>query len=111
MVFFSRGRVFEPEGAAGEGAAGEGGETQGEGEPVEVGGPAWGEDIRPVVTYPEGPLLLSGWMTGDERIRGKAAALDVSFGGGKIFIFGFNVHNRGQARSTLKLLLNALLYE
>jgi hypothetical protein len=92
MVFFSRGRVFDL--------------AEGEGE-EEVGDVF---TIEPVVTYPEESLLLSGWMIGDERIRGRAAALDVSYGEGRIFIFGFNVHNRGQARSTLRMFFNALLY-
>ena len=92
MVFFSRGRAFEPT------------EEDG-GEQVEEV-----FTIEPVVTYPEESLLLSGWMIGDERIQGRAAALDVSYGEGRIFIFGFNVHNRAQARSTLRMFFNALLY-
>jgi hypothetical protein len=92
MVFFSRGRAFEL--------------TEEEGE-EEIGDVF---TIEPVVTYPEESLLLSGWMIGDERIQGRAAALDVSYGEGKIFIFGFNVHNRAQARSTVRMFFNALLY-
>jgi len=101
MIFFSRGSVFEIEDDEGEE------EGQQEGEVTEA------EDeiaIEVVATYPGEPLLLSGWMIGDELIREKAAALDVSFGAGKIVLFGFNVHNRAQARSTTKLLFNALLY-
>jgi len=93
MVFFSRGRVFE---------------VQEDEETGERTGDAL--TIRPFVTYPAESLLLSGWMIGDERIRRKAAALDVSYGAGKIFIFGFNVHNRAQARSTMRMFFNALLY-
>jgi hypothetical protein len=95
MVFFSRGRVFQVQDAEEEG------EMEGS---DEVG------SIEAFVTYPREPLLLSGWMIGDEMIRGKAAALDVSYGEGKVFLFGFNVHNRGQARSTLRTFFNALLY-
>jgi hypothetical protein len=101
MIFFSRGSVFEIEGDEAEA------EVEEEGEESET------EDeitVEVVVTYPDEPLLLSGWMIGDERIREKAAALAVSYGEGKIVLFGFNVHNRAQARSTTKLLFNALLY-
>jgi acyl CoA:acetate/3-ketoacid CoA transferase beta subunit len=66
--------------------------------------------VEAVATYPDEPLLLSGWMIGDDLIRGKAAALDVSMGEGKVLVFGFNVHNRGQARSTTKLLFNSIWY-
>lgn len=93
MVFFSRGRVFELQ------------EDEETGERT-----ADALTIRPFVTYPGESLLLSGWMIGDERIRQKAAALDVSYGAGKIFMFGFNVHNRAQARSTMRVFFNALLY-
>jgi hypothetical protein len=97
MVFFSGGRVFEVE----EDDAEEGAEAEGNDDiSVEV-----------VATYPDEPLLLSGWMIGDERIREKAAALDFSMGEGKVLAFGFNVHNRAQARSTMRLLFNALVYE
>ena len=67
-------------------------------------------EVESVATYPEEPLLLSGWMIGDERLRERAAALDISYGEGRVLAFGFNVHNRAQARSTMKLLFNALLY-
>jgi hypothetical protein len=96
MVFFSRGRVYEVE---------EGGE---DGEDGEVGS-SRDVTVETFVSYPDQPLLLSGWMIGDEIIRNRAAALDISFGEGRIVAFGFNVHNRAQARSTLKLLFNALL--
>lgn len=105
MIFFSRGSVFEVE----DDDAGEEAEEEAE----EEGEASDAEDeitIEVVASYPDEPLLLSGWMIGDERIREKAAALDVSFGVGKIVLFGFNVHNRAQARSTTKMLFNALLY-
>jgi hypothetical protein len=98
MLFFSRGRVWE----AVEPGEGEGGETSPPSDPA--------ISLREVASFPDENLLLSGWMIGDELIRGKSAALEVGYGEGKIFLFGFNVHNRGQARSTLKVLLNALLY-
>lgn len=98
MIFFSRGRAFVVGSEEAE-EGGEGGEG-GEGEEIPI-------DV--VVSYPDESLLLSGWMIGDERIREKAAALDVTYGDGRIVLFGFNVHNRAQARSTIKMLFNALL--
>ncbi len=100
MVFFSRGRVFEI-----------GEDDDEEEDDVEEEDSEDDEILVEIVaTYPDEWLLLSGWMIGDEMIREKAAALDVSYGEGKIFLFGFNVHNRAQARSTMKMLFNALLY-
>ena len=103
MIFFSRGQVFE----IGEDDPEDGDQVE-EGDAVDQDDEAIRVEI--VASYPAEPLLLSGWMIGYERIREKAAVLDVSYGAGKIVLFGFNVHNRAQARSTLKMFFNALLY-
>ncbi|MFC1563465.1 M14 family zinc carboxypeptidase [candidate division KSB1 bacterium] len=70
------------------------------------------EENKPVIIaeYPDEILLSSGWTHGEERIRGKAAVVEAVMGDGKIILFGFNVHNRAQARATFKLLFNALYY-
>ena len=100
MLYFSRGRVFEIE------------ESLEEAQENEEGPPGLVQDpnrtVRVVASYPREPLLLSGWILGDPLIQGGAAALDIQLGEGRIAAFGFNVHNRGQARSTLRLLFNAL---
>jgi len=98
MIFFSGGRAYALEDAS---SGTDGAGAHGDGEAT--------VDPSVVARYPGEPLLMSGWMIGDERIRGTAAALEVGWGAGKVVLFGFNVHNRGQARSTLKLLFNALL--
>lgn len=61
-----------------------------------------------VAHYPDDPLLVSGWMIGEDFIREKAAIMNVPFGKGNVVLFGFNVHNRAQTYSTFKLLFNAL---
>lgn len=63
-----------------------------------------------VAEYPDESLLLSGWISGDEKLRNKAAVLDIDFEKGKLILFGFNVHNRAQSYLTFKLLFNSLLY-
>ncbi|MFC1555799.1 M14 family metallopeptidase [candidate division KSB1 bacterium] len=91
MIFFSRGRVFEIDDT----------ELPEENEVT----------CNVIAEFPDEYLLMSGWMIGDEMIRGKAAALDVSFGKGRIALFGFNVHNRAQAHSTMKMLFNSLFIQ
>ena len=63
-----------------------------------------------VAIYPDDTLLISGWLIGENVIREKAAILDVPYKKGKIFLFGFNVHNRAQTYLTFKLLFNAIYY-
>ena len=65
--------------------------------------------IEIVASYPDDPLLVSGWMIGDELIRRKAAILNVPVNKGNVILFGFNFHNRAQSYQTFKLLFNALL--
>ena len=67
-------------------------------------------DYKILAEFPDESLLLSGWIMGDELIRKKPIALDISFEKGKIILFGFNVHNRAQSYSTFKLLFNAIIY-
>jgi hypothetical protein len=62
-----------------------------------------------VARFPDESLLISGWLIGGEKVRGKAAVLDIPVGSGKVVLFGFNVVNRGQSLSTFKLLLNSLV--
>ncbi len=57
---------------------------------------------------PTGNPLRSGVLLHPEKIQGKAAALEVSYGKGKIYLYGFEPQWRGQAHGTYKLLFNLM---
>ena len=63
-----------------------------------------------LASYPESEedILLSGWVHGAERLTRKAAAVALTYGKGKIVLFGFRPQHRGQTHATFPLVFNAL---
>jgi hypothetical protein len=61
-----------------------------------------------VATYARINTLDSGWLLGPEKVRGKAALVTFPLEGGRIVLFGFSPHHRGQPHGTFRLLFNAL---
>ncbi|HEU5410088.1 MAG TPA: M14 metallopeptidase family protein, partial [Candidatus Acidoferrales bacterium] len=89
----------------------------------------WGLPRDPVVMFERGPAfdtkpdfrgavlasypanvspLASGYLLHPERIEGKAAALEVAYGKGRIYLFGFKPQWRAQSHSTYKFFFNAI---
>jgi zinc carboxypeptidase len=63
-----------------------------------------------LATYPEDDedVLLSGWILGADKLTRKAAAVAVTYGKGKIVLYGFRPQHRGQTHATFPLVFNAL---
>jgi hypothetical protein len=72
--------------------------------------PASSEKDKPsvIAQYSQENLVLSGWMVGEKYLRGKAAAVEVPLGKGKVILLGFRVQHRGQTKATFKLLFNSI---
>jgi hypothetical protein len=89
----------------------------------------WGMPRDPIVMFERGPAfepkggfqgavlasyprdrnpLASGFLLHPERIQGKAAAMEVFYGRGRVYLFGFRPQWRGQSHGTYKLIFNAI---
>jgi hypothetical protein len=65
-----------------------------------------------LATYPDDgrDILLSGWISGEERLTHKAAAVAMTYGKGRIVLFGFKPQNRGQTHATFAMVFDALYW-
>jgi hypothetical protein len=68
-----------------------------------------GADTRVAARYAENGLLMSGWLLGGRILAGRAAALDVPLGRGRVVLLAIRAQHRGQPHGTFKFLFNSLL--
>jgi len=89
----------------------------------------WGLPKEPVVMFEQGPALeagegfvgrvlasypknqtplMSGYLLHGEKIQGKAAALEVQLGLGRVYLLAFRPQWRGQSHGTYKFFMNAI---
>jgi hypothetical protein len=90
---------------------------------------AWGLPHDPIVMFERGPAfeakdgfrgrviaayskeqspLMSGYLLHPEKIQGKAAAMEVQYGKGRIYLLGFRPQWRGQSHGAYQFIFNAI---
>jgi len=65
-------------------------------------------NVRVIARYAKENVLMSGWLLGEDKLRGQIALAEVGVGKGRIVLFGFRPQHRGQAWGTLPLIWNVL---
>ena len=65
-------------------------------------------NVRVIARYAKENVLLSGWLLGEDKLRGQIALAEVGVGKGRVVVFGFRPQHRGQAWGTLPFIWNAL---
>jgi hypothetical protein len=65
-------------------------------------------NVRVIARYAKENVLLSGWLLGEDKLRGQIALAEVSLGKGRVVLFGFRPQHRGQTWATLPFIWNAL---
>jgi hypothetical protein len=69
---------------------------------------ATGDSVRVIARYAKENVLMSGWLLGEDKLRGQIALAEVPLGKGRIVLFAFRPQHRGQAWATLPLIWNVL---
>jgi len=64
--------------------------------------------VRVIARYAKDNVLRSGWLLGEDKLRGQIALAEVPLGKGRVIMFAFRPQHRGQTWGTLPLIWNAI---
>jgi hypothetical protein len=67
-------------------------------------------NLRVIARFPGSDLLQSGWMRGEEYLRDRIGAAEITYHKGRVVLIGFRPQFRAQSHNTFKLLFNAIHY-
>jgi hypothetical protein len=65
-------------------------------------------DVTVIARYSKDNVLRSGWLLGENKLRGQIALAEARLGKGRVVLFAFRPQHRGQTWGTFPLIWNAL---
>ncbi len=67
------------------------------------------DKVSVIASFDEDNILLSGYLLGSDKMKGKSALCEIPYEKGKIIMFAFRPQHRSQTWGTFKFVFNALL--
>ena len=64
--------------------------------------------VRVIARYAKENALRSGWLLGEEKVKGRIALAEAKLGKGRVVLFGFRPQHRGQTWGTFPFIWNAI---
>jgi hypothetical protein len=64
--------------------------------------------VRVIARYAKENVLRSGWLLGEDKLRGRLALAEAGLGKGRVILFAFRPQHRGQTWVTLPFIWNAI---
>ncbi|HET6862868.1 MAG TPA: M14 family zinc carboxypeptidase [Pyrinomonadaceae bacterium] len=64
--------------------------------------------VKVIARYAKEDVLLSGWLLGEDKLRGQIALAETNIGKGRVVLFAFRPQHRGQTWATLPLIWKAI---
>jgi hypothetical protein len=64
--------------------------------------------VKVIARYAKEDVLLSGWLLGEDKLRGQIALAETALGKGRVVLFAFRPQHRGQTWATLPLIWKAI---
>lgn len=77
--------------------------------PIAFSTTSYSDKVSVIATFDGDDVLMSGYLLGESRIKGKPALCEVPYEKGKILMFAFRPQHRSQTWATFKFLFNALI--
>jgi hypothetical protein len=65
-------------------------------------------NVHVIARYAKTNVLRSGWLLGEDKLRGQIALAEMQFGKGRLVLFGFRPQHRGQTWATFPLIWNSI---